>query len=180
MKEITNKNNKTVKNIHVGHNSGNNEWYTPKEYIDAARRVMGEIDVDPSSTEQANKVVMTKKFYTKESDGLTKEWKGNVWMNPPYAQPLISLFSAELVKKIKSKEVKQALVLVNNATETKWFQEMVNICNAVCLISGRVRFLDPSGRPGAPLQGQIVLYFGAKVVQFTKEFSNFGSILWKK
>lgn len=172
-------NNKTVKNTHVSHNSGENQWYTPEEYVEAARKVMGSIDIDPASNAQANEVVKAKVFYSKENDGLTKEWNGNIWLNPPYAQPLISLFSAELVKKIKSKEIKQALVLVNNATETKWFQEMVNICNAICLISGRVRFLDPSGRPGAPLQGQIVLYFGAKVVQFTKEFSNFGSILWK-
>lgn len=174
------KKNKVIKNIHVANNSGENEWDTPREYIEAARNLMGEIDVDPSSTERANKVVRAKRFYTKENDGLKKDWKGNIWMNPPYAQPLISLFSAELVKKIKSKEVKQALVLVNNATETKWFQELVNTCNAICLISGRVRFLNPEGRPGAPLQGQIILYFGSKGVDFIRQFAKFGQILWRK
>jgi hypothetical protein len=23
-------------------------------------------------------------YFTKEDDGLTKEWNGNVWLNPPY------------------------------------------------------------------------------------------------
>lgn len=71
------------KKPHVAFNSGNNEWYTPKEIIDAAREVMGEIDLDPASSELANKTVRAEKFYTINSDGLTKEWHGRIWLNPP-------------------------------------------------------------------------------------------------
>ena len=167
--------------VHVGHNSGDNEWYTPVKYIEAAREVMETIDVDPASSAQANEVIRAKKFYTEQTNGLTKSWKGNVWMNPPYAQGLIDKFTGTLVEKIKDGEVEQAIVLVNNATETKWFQEMAKICTAICLHKGRIKFIDPEGgATGAPLQGQIILYFGENTVEFIKLFSQFGpTSLWK-
>lgn len=163
---------------HVSNNSGNNEWYTPAEYISAARAAMGGIDLDPATSETANRTVQAPAFYTAEDDGLSRTWHGRVWMNPPYAQPLVSQFADAVSDKFDAGEIEQACVLVNNATETAWFQRMVASASAVCFPRGRVRFLNPAGEPvGAPLQGQAVIYFGANVDDFSRAFMSFGPVL---
>ena len=161
---------------HVSHNSGENEWYTPVGIIDSARRVMGKIDCDPASSELANKTVGASVFYTKEQDGLSHVWEGMVWLNPPYAQPLIAQFAEAVSSKYESGEIDSAIVLVNNATETAWFQRMASVATAICLPRGRIRFLDVNGNPGAPLQGQAILYFGVIPDAFVVEFASYGSV----
>lgn len=158
---------------HVSHNSGNNEWYTPPEYIQAAREVMGEIDLDPASSEIANKmIVKAKRFYSEDNDGLSKKWRGRVWMNPPYSSELIGRFTAKLCEHIRSGDITEAVVLVNNATEAAWFEDMADLASTVMFTYSRVKFLDVDLNPrGAPLQGQALLYFGANYKKFIKSFS---------
>ena len=83
--------------VHVAQNSGENEWYTPPQFIESARLVMGSIDTDPASNPIANATVKATRFFTKDEDGLKQKWEGNVWMNPPYAQPLVARFAEKLV-----------------------------------------------------------------------------------
>ena len=163
-------------NTHVSNNSGENEWYTPERFIEAARLTMGSIELDPASSERANKTVKAGVIYTIDDDGLKQDWKGNVWMNPPYAQPLMTQFSDKLVSELK--HINNAIVLVNNATETKWFQSMAKKANAICFPETRIKFIDKEGKEsGAPLQGQTFLYFGSSVDRFEKNFSQFGFVM---
>lgn len=163
---------------HVTHNSGNNEWYTPPEYIAAARTVMGGIDLDPASSPKANEIVQAPMFFTMEDDGLTRPWTGRVWLNPPYSGDLVARFVEKVVNSIRSGDVEQAVVLVNNATETGWFQLLAEHATSVAFPKGRIRYLDSDGRPRqSPLQGQAFLYFGPHREHFEAVFSAFGVTL---
>jgi len=165
---------------HIAHNSGNNEWYTPARFIESARTVMGSIDTDPASSEVANAVVEAETYYTEETDGRDKVWNGNVWMNPPYAQPLIGDFCRGIAEQYKAGSIKQACVLVNNATETAWFSDLFSACSAVCFVRSRIRFIDQGGEEsGSPLQGQAVVYCGYNASGFVDEFKAHGTCMIK-
>jgi ParB family chromosome partitioning protein len=165
-----------ARGCHVNANSGENEWYTPPQYIEAARDVMGGIDLDPATCETAQANVRAKKFFTSDDDGLSKKWTGNVWLNPPYGKDLIGHFAAKVVE--ESQRFEQAVILINNATDTAWFHEIASIASAVCLIRGRIKFLDKSGKPAnTPVQGQVAIYVGKNVEAFRSRFSSFGLVV---
>ena len=155
----------------VINNSGNTEWYTPKQYIESARKVMGSIDLDPASSKEAQKIVRAAKYYDSKADGLTKKWKGNIWLNPPYN------IVRQFVDKLLDSPFDQAIVLVNNATETEWFARLAERSSAMVFHTGRIRFATPEsdGEGTTPcMQGQVFLYFGGNVMQFFDEFSRYG------
>ena len=165
---------------HVSHNSGESEWYTPPRIIEAARAVMGTIDLDPASSQKAQETVGAETFFTAEDDGLSQPWAGRVFLNPPYDAKLVGPF----VEKLLSEPVDEAIILVNNATETKWGQALLERADVVCFPSGRIQYLDsPEGRPkGSPLQGQMIIGIGVAIEgeSFRREFQNIGAVLCGK
>lgn len=162
---------------YVIHNSGNNEWYTPKEFIDAVKDVMGGIDLDPASSDKANTVVQAAKYFTIEQDGLKQQWEGRIWLNPPYARSLLGKFSEVLIEHLKSGSVTEACVLVNNATETNWFQFLAAYTSAICFPKGRIKFWTSDRATGSPLQGQAILYIGQNTNTFISRFASLGLVV---
>ncbi len=61
-------------------NTGDEESYTPIDYIESARVVMNGICLDPASNQMAQINVKANNYYTVDDDGLTKEWGGKVWI----------------------------------------------------------------------------------------------------
>lgn len=165
---------KTVAQLIVSSNS--NEWYTPPEYIEAARRVMGKIDVDPASCEEANKVVQAKKYYTAQDDGLQYDWPGRVWLNPPYGG-LTAKFVGKLVEQYKAGITTEAILLVNaHATDTDWFQLLWDY--VLCFTNHRINFYGPGGQKGnGSTHGSVFVYLGPKQKKFAKKFSRFGAVV---
>jgi phage N-6-adenine-methyltransferase len=140
-----------------------NDWYTPPEVLQLARRVMGGIDLDPASDTAAQVEVRATAFFTEDDHALERPWGGRVWMNPPFSMPLVEQFTQKAIAEYQSGRVSQAMVLVNNATETAWCQALLRAARAFCLLEGRVQFWNATqgSEDSHPLQGQVLAYLGA-------------------
>ncbi len=166
-----------------GHNTtrataqtGDNEWFTPAEYIEMARGVLGDIDLDPASSAEAQEVVKASNWHGVDTDGLLHEWYGQIWLNPPYAQPLISEFVSKLIGEYSAGRISSAIMLTNNSTDTAWWHDAASVAGAICFTRGRVQFYKQDGGPSAPLQGQVFFYFGEDVETFTLHFQEIGFV----
>jgi hypothetical protein len=166
--------------------TGNNEWYTPPEYVEAARRVLGAIDLDPASCEQAQMVVKAARYFTIEEgplpanaafDGLAQPWAGRLFMNPPYARGLIDQFATKLTQHYQTGDIEGALVLTFSSTETAWYRQLDEHCTALCFTSKRVKFWGSMG--SSPPAGCAIFYFGPDPALFEEVFKDFGAVYVK-
>lgn len=154
------------------------EWYTPLEFIEAARRVMGDIDLDPASCYEAQEVIKARHYYTKQDDSLQSafEWRGRVWLNPPYSMPLIKQFVTKLIDQFDMGHVSQAVILTNNSSDTSWFHELLSRFPA-CFTRGRVQFWRANHEAFGARQGQTLFYLGEDMTKFAQEFSQLGQVV---
>lgn len=163
--------------------TGDTEWYTPPNIIEAAVAVMGGIDLDPatSDAQQACASIKAANYFTMQNSGLDKPWRGRVFLNPPYARGLVDQFVEKMVAAYQMGEMQQGILLTNSSTETKWWQHAAQHCNAVCFPRGRVRFLkvkDGALTRGnsAPSHPHSILYFGPEAPRFMRVFSAMGLV----
>jgi hypothetical protein len=78
---------------HAPFGTGQNECYTPVKFLDAAREVLGGFDLDPASSDMAQRVVKAAHYFTEATNGLVQEWRArSVWLNPPYGRMLMARF----------------------------------------------------------------------------------------
>jgi hypothetical protein len=163
-------------NRHTGHERI--EWYTPPKYIQLARKALGTIDLDPATCKQAQGWIKARKFYTKRDDGLKQPWAENVFCNPPYASSLISQFVHKLCSEFDGGNITAAIILTNATIDTKWCQTLLNRCNSICLVRGRIKFGNKGGvipSQTQPLLGQAFFYIGRNVEKFEDVFSTVGT-----
>lgn len=155
--------------------SGIVEWYTPAVYIEAAREVMGGIDLDPASSELANRTVGAARIYTRDDDGLTHDWTGRVWLNPPYGKGS-GLFTSKLVTEYEAGRVEAAVLLLNAyGFDSDWFQPLW--AQPICFTDHRIRFTSPQRESGGPANGNILVYLGQDERRFAEVFREFGPVV---
>lgn len=121
---------------HQSHKMMKEEWITPKHIIDAFG--YGYFDLDPCAAVK-QPWSCAREAYTKEQDGLSHSWFGNVWLNPPYGNKTRSWLS-------RLADHGNGIALIFARTETDvWFRYVWSKTSAVLFLKGRLYFCHVDG-----------------------------------
>jgi hypothetical protein len=174
------------------HGSASNEHYTPEHIVEAARRTLGVIELDPASCDEANKVVQADEFFALPGDGLTRAWSGNVFLNPPggkfgpereeranstrwATKSRAVAWWRKLVTNYQGGAVRSAvfvgftLEILRTAQGESWASPLEF---PLCVPVQRLRF---SGAKH-PTHGNVIVYLGSELDVFRHHFSSIGHV----
>lgn len=152
--------------VHFSSNS--DEWYTPDHIVKAVIEVLGAIDLDPCSN-PGEPNIPAAAHYTEEDDGLTRTWRGKVYMNPPYGRQLPKWIQ-KLKREHDAGQVEAAIALLPARPGSDWFDELAE--HPVCFLRGRLQFSE--GNP-APFPSMFI-YVGNDSARFIRVFRNLGCL----
>jgi hypothetical protein len=133
------------------------DWYTPPEIFEALGLTF---DLDPCSPGPGH-WVPAKSIFTKDDDGLAQDWRGMVFMNPPFGGrfghvPWLQKFLAH----------GNGIAVVRAYTSSSWFHDHAVDADAMLFPRGKTKFIRPDGSVGgAPGHGVVLLGMGDVAVQ---------------
>lgn len=123
-------------------------WATPQVFFDEMNREFG-FELDVCATDENAKC---SKYFTEREDGLSQEWTGVCWMNPPYGREI-----GKWIEKAYTSAMGGATVvcLLPARTDTRWWH---NYCmkGEIRFIKGRLKFGD--GKNPAPFPSAVVIF----------------------
>lgn len=143
-----------MKNLKTMLSSKDMTWETPQDFFDELNKEFN-FTLDPCATPETAKC---KKFYTKEDDGLSKDWdKEIVFCNPPYGTEI-----KHWVKKCSDEARKSyttVVMLIPARTDTIYFHEYIYHKADIRFIKGRLKFGgEQKGSGSAPFPSMIVIF----------------------
>lgn len=130
------------------------EWYTPQWIIES----LGPFDLDPCAAPLNVRPYQTAPLcYTKEDDGLSKDWKGCVWMNPPYSSKPLRAFCEKMVRHGNG-----IALLANRQDNLLWQEVIFPAATSMIFMRHRIKFIRPDGISGNPFFGSCLVAFGSE------------------
>jgi len=115
------------------------EWGTPPDVFKSLDAEF-HFTLDPCANDKNHKC---DKYYTKDDDGLTKSWKGEVvFMNPPYGKAIAQWVQKAYMEALGGTTV-VCLLPVN--TDTGWFQDYIYHKAEIRFPRGRINFVNEKG-----------------------------------
>ncbi len=124
-------------------------WATPVDFFQKWSDSIGGFDLDVCANQENAKC---SKFFSKEDDGLSQDWNGKCWMNPPYGKEI-----GHWMKKAYESSQQGATVvcLVPSRTDTKWWHDYA-MKGKITFIKGRLKFGD--AKNSAPFPSAVVVF----------------------
>jgi len=124
-----------------------NEWETPPGLF-AELDMQFHFTLDPCATSKNAKCA---KYYTREDDGLSKSWAGEVvFMNPPYGREI-----GKWIKKAYEEKDATVVCLIPARTDTAYWHDYC-MRGEVAFIRGRLHFVG--GKSDAPFPSAIIVF----------------------
>ena len=159
----------------INADSGNDEYFTPLEIVESARRVMGSIDLDPASNDVANERIKATKIFTLRDNGLNQKWFGNVWLNHPFGKATNRAWIEKISNEYDRGNFVACINICFASTSESWFQHLLTMPQ--CFFKKRTNYFLPDGtiKMGVT-KGSVVTYWGDDVDKFAKEFSKYGVV----
>jgi len=140
---------------------GSDEWYTPPEIFEALRL---RFSIDVASPGKDHWVPAVNVF-TKEEDGINQEWKGCVFMNPPFGGR-----NGQVPWLKKFIHHRNGIAIVAARTSSKWFQDLIPRCDAILFPRGKTKFIKPTGEVGkSPGSGIVIIAMGREAKKALQE-----------
>ena len=123
-------------------------WYTPQDFFKKYDDVY-KFETDVCATDDNAKCA---KYYTEEMDGLSQEWRGVCWMNPPYGRTI-----GKWMKKAYESSLSGTTVvcLVPARTDTNWWHDYA-MKGDIEFIRGRLKF--GGSKNSAPFPSAVVVF----------------------
>ena len=124
-------------------------WETPQDLFDKLNNEF-HFTLDVCATPENAKC---ESFYTKEQDGLSQQWKGVVWCNPPYGKQIGSWVRRGFFASLSGNTV---VMLLPARTDTRWFHEYIYGKAEIRFIRGRLKF--GGSKNSAPFPSMVVVF----------------------
>lgn len=125
-------------------------WATPQYFFDLVNAEFG-FNLDVCASIENAKCA---DYFSVEVNGLSQEWIGVCWMNPPYGRQI-----GAWMRKAYESSTKGATVvcLVPARTDTRWWHDYA-IKGEIRFIKGRLKFGD--SKNSAPFPSALVIFRG--------------------
>jgi hypothetical protein len=141
-------------------------WITPRSLV----ACLGLFDLDPCAHVDMP-FHHAKKEYTILDDGLTKEWSGRVWLNPPYSK------AKQFMEKLANHG--NGIAFIYTRVETGMFFEYVwDRADAVFFFKGRIKCIRENGETcSSPPASNCLVAYGSENVLAIKNSGLIGKLI---